>query len=86
MHGTHRPAEQPHHRQRQARYVFAKKRFKTRRIMAVELVEHPQLLLMRQPGAIISIPRHTGLGVYFLRIVERIGMARNPQIGKVKPR
>lgn len=42
--------------------------------MAVELVEHPQLLLMRQPGAIIIHPRHTGLGVYFLRIVRDIGI------------
>ncbi len=33
-----------------------------------------QLLLMRQPGAIIHPRRHTGLGVYFLRIVRDIGI------------
>ena len=44
--------------------------------MAVELVEHPQLLLMRQPGAIIIHPRHTGLGVYLLRIVGNISIGK----------
>ncbi|MNC31716.1 hypothetical protein D3C75_800460 [compost metagenome] len=40
--------------------------------MAIELVKHPQLLLMRKPGAILIHPRHAGFGVDMLRIVGNI--------------
>ena len=42
--------------------------------MAIELVKHPQLLLVRQSGAIVIHPRHTGLRIDFLRIVGDIGV------------
>lgn len=43
--------------------------------MAVELVKHPQLLLMRQASAIFFHPRHAGFGVDMLRIVRDIGVS-----------
>ncbi len=48
--------------------------------MAIELVKHPQLLLMRQPGAVVLHPRHAGFRVDMIRIVGDIGVGEeSPQ-------
>ena len=68
------------HRQRQTRDVLAQQGFKTRGIVAIELVKHPQLLLMRQPGAVVLHPRHAGFRVDMIRIVGDIGVGKeSPQ-------
>ena len=46
--------------------------------MAIELVKHPQLLLMRQAGAVVLHPRHAGFRVDMIRIVGDIGVGEEP--------
>jgi hypothetical protein len=47
--------------------------------VAIQLVKHPQLLLMRQPGAVVLHPRHAGFRVD-IRIVRDIGIGEeSPQ-------
>lgn len=78
--GDARPAKQPYDRQRQACDIFAQQRLKARGIVTVQLVKHPQLLLMRQPGAIVIHPGDAGLRVNLLRIVRDIGIGEeSPQ-------
>ena len=48
--------------------------------MAIKLVKHPQLLLVRQSRTILFHPGHAGLGIDFLRIVRDIGIGqKTPQ-------
>lgn len=79
MHGT--PGrEKPCHRQRQTRRILAEQRLKAGGIVAIELVKHPQLLLMRQTGAIVLHPRHAGFSVDMIRIVGDVGVSEeSPQ-------
>ena len=76
--GYARPGKEPGHRQRQTRHILTQQRFKACGIVAVELVKHPQLLLMRQASAIVLHPRHAGFGVNMLRIVRDIGVSEEP--------
>ena len=66
-------------RQRQTRHILAEQGFKARGVVAIELVKHPQLLLMRQASAIVIHPRGAGFGVNMVRIVGDIGVSGNPQ-------